>query len=444
MSATLRLTAIDLARRTDTRRRLPRLRRSQHWPRERLAAAQLDRLAGLLEFAGRHVPHYREEFARLGCVPGVDAAARILAALPVLTKDEVRAAPDRFRPDSGRRPPAMARRTGGSTGEPFRYLVSRDAFAAQWAALYRAWEWCGYRVGDPVVTLGGASVARAGGGLTRRVYSLLRNDHPVAVGALDGPDLDRIAAEVHRVGPRLLYGYPSLIYRLADHVLAQGGPPLRPQAVITTSEMLFPGQRRLIAQACAAPVFDFYGCNEVNLIAGECACHDGHHVAMETCLLEVADGEGQVLPAGTGGRLVATGLLNRAMVLVRYDTGDLGSLDAGACVCGRGLLRIRSLEGRSRDLLRTAAGGVVHGVEINRIVAGHPWVDRWQIVQDQTGAIVVNVASAAGEPPGQRQVLAAAIAELSGCPVDVRVGGAFVETAGRKTRVIISRQGDGG
>ena len=38
---------------------------------------------------------------------------------------------------------------------------------------------------------------------------------------------------------------------------------------------------------------------------------------------------------GTVGEIVATGFLNRDQPLIRYRTGDLGSLSEEPCPCGR-------------------------------------------------------------------------------------------------------------
>ena len=82
------------------------------------------------------------------------------------------------------------------------------------------------------------------------------------------------------------------------------------------------------------------------------------------------------------GTLVATNLLNRSMCFIRYDTGDVGATCDERCDCGRGLLQITNLEGRTRDLIYAPGKRIIHGVEINHLVYNHPWVDRYQIIQE--------------------------------------------------------------
>lgn len=435
LGADLRLRLIDLARRTGIRSRRRRLAESQWLDTEALEALQLAKLRDLLDFATRCVPRYRE----LQAGPEVAEVAD-LRRWPVQRKADMRADPRAHLPDEGRADRSLERKTGGSTGDPFIYRMGLDAFSWQWAAILRAWEWSGYRFGERMATLGGGSVAPVGGmPLSQRVYHFLRRNVPLPGATLDVAALDRFAAVLHSRRPVLLYGYPSLLHRLARHLQEAGvdAGPIR--CVITTSEMLFPGQRTIIEAAFDAPVFDMYGCNEPNLVTAECIQHDGYHVAMETCLVEVVDDEDRPLPDGAVGRILATGLDNRGMPFIRYDTGDLGALDRTPCPCGRGLIRIRNLQGRSRDFLRTPDGRLIHGVAMNEAMLRHGWVERYQAIQEDAWRLVLTVACADDVAEAAQRALTDEVSALTGLQVDLRLNGEFERTAGAKTRVIISR-----
>jgi phenylacetate-CoA ligase len=76
-------------------------------------------------------------------------------------------------------------------------------------------------------------------------------------------------------------------------------------------------------------------------------------------LVEVVDPEtGAVLDEGSEGELVFTTLLKEAMPLLRYRTGDIGSLTFEPCACGRTTARIRGLRGRRDDMI------IVRGVNL--------------------------------------------------------------------------------
>lgn len=412
--------------------------RSQWQSGADLEAMQLRRLERLLRHVQVAVPFYAA-LARSGCAfgSGADPLAH-LRSLPVIDKAAMRRSESDFRSSGGGR--RFERHTGGSTGTPFAYVTDVPALSRQWAAVFRAWEWGDYRLGDVMVTIGGTSVVTAGGaGVKTRIYNLLRNNHPMAVGSLDERDLDGMLSGIARLRPALLYGYPSVLYLLAQRALAAGRQGPGPRSIVTTSEMLFPGQRRAIEAAFGAPVFDQYGCNEVNLVSAECERHDGWHYAMESTLVEILDEDGRPLPPGRPGRIVGTSLDNQVMPFVRYDTGDIGTLDPAPCACGRGLVRIRALQGRSRDLVRTPDGRLIHGVAFNDLMLEFPAVDRYQAIQLDEHHLRVVLAGDGDRIAAALDALRLRLADLTGLEVAVDINGDFETTAGHKTRVVVSR-----
>ncbi len=437
----LALTAIDVGRQTHIAKFLPELATSQWLPTKTLAEMQLARLQQMLTFASQHVPFYIRLFAENRWHPGDFCSLYDLESLPIITKDTLRRAPLDFMP---RQPDShfgyKSRHTGGSTGEPLAYRVANDAFGMWWAATLRVWQATGYVFGERMLTLTGASVNhRPASGIAERVYDLLRNNHTIPVGELDVADLNRIVTQLTAIGPSLLYGYPSILYLLAHHIVRQAVVIPSIRRVVTTSEMLFPGQRRLIEQAFHAPVYDDYGCPEVGLIAGECRYRQGLHYAMESCLVEVLDNANARVPMGHTGRLVATNLLNRAMCLIRYDTGDVGAVSDEACECGRGLLQIRNLEGRSRDLIYAPGKKFIHGVAINHMISSYPWIDRYQIIQETPRDLTVNLGVSRAIAPYYIEQLRSQLAEYTDMNVAALVNEPFIETNCKKHRLIISK-----
>ena len=290
-----------------------------------------------------------------------------------------------------------------------------------------------------MLTLGGASLNNSRGNtIAQHVYNLLRNNHAISVGQLDEAGLNKIAAQFKTVRPSMLYGYPSILYLLAHYILQHKIAVPSIDRVITTSEMLFPGQRSFIEQVFHAPVYDEYGCPEAGLVAGECDHHRLHY-AMEICLVEVLDDTNAKMPIGQTGRLVATNLLNRATCLIRYDTGDVGAVSDEPCACGRGLLQIKNLEGRSRDLIYTPDNKFIHGVAINHLMYEYPWVDRYQIIQETTQDLILNVSASGVIVPAYVEQLRSQLTEYTGMTVTVTVNEPFMETSGKKNRLIISR-----
>ena len=114
---------------------------------------------------------------------------------------------------------------------------------------------------------------------------------------------------------------------------------------------------------------------------------DGAHVNEDHFLVEIIDPQtGEPLPDGEVGELVFTTLTKEALPLLRYRTGDLASLDAEPCACGRTFARMSRVVGRTDDML------IIRGVnvfpwEIERALLAMPELaPHYQLVVDGRGA----------------------------------------------------------
>jgi phenylacetate-CoA ligase len=105
-----------------------------------------------------------------------------------------------------------------------------------------------------------------------------------------------------------------------------------------------------------------YGLSEIIGPGVSCECveeRNGSHINEDHFLPEVVDREsGEQLPEGEVGVLVFTTLTKQALPLMRYWTGDLASLSSEPCSCGRTLVRMSAIRGRTDDML------IIRGVNV--------------------------------------------------------------------------------
>ena len=101
-----------------------------------------------------------------------------------------------------------------------------------------------------------------------------------------------------------------------------------------------------------------------------------------------------------GARLLVTSLFNRTQPLIRLELADAVVLDPDRCPCGRTLRRIRSIHGRSDDVLELPGAGAatvaVHPLQF-AVVARDRDVVEFQVVQEGSRLRVLVVAR--GEAP---------------------------------------------
>jgi phenylacetate-CoA ligase len=116
-------------------------------------------------------------------------------------------------------------------------------------------------------------------------------------------------------------------------------------------------ERKLNIQA-----IDIYGLSEIigPGVGIECIeAKRGLHVFEDHFIAEIIDPHtGEVLPYGERGELVFTTITKEAFPLVRYRTRDISVLYPQPCKCGRTLVRMERVSGRSDDML------IIRGVNV--------------------------------------------------------------------------------
>ena len=117
--------------------------------------------------------------------------------------------------------------------------------------------------------------------------------------------------------------------------------------------------RQEIQRQLNIKAYDIYGLSEIigPGVACECVEQDGMHINEDHFYPEIIDPvTGEVLPEGEIGELVITTLTKEGLPLLRYRTRDLTVLNRTPCACGRTLVRMQKVMGRSDDML--IIGGV--------------------------------------------------------------------------------------
>lgn len=329
------------------------------WSPDKWAAWQSERLAFVLHRAATQVPYYRDLWERRRRA-GDRAAWDTLTNWPVLTKEALRGAPRAFVADDCNVDAMFYEHTSGTTGKPLHIWLDRSTVQA-WFALYeaRARRWYGVSRHDRWAILGGQLVAPVEANQPPFwVWNYGLNQLYLSAYHLAPENISAYLRALADHEVTFLLGYPSGIYRLAQVAQERGLPAPRLRVVIGNAEPLLAHQREAIAAVFGCPVRDTYGMAEIAAAASECE-HGQLHIWPEVGHIEVlGDDRDASVPDGQAGRLVATGLMNADMPLIRYETGDRAALEAGAdaCACGRPLPRLGGLEGRMDDVVITPDG----------------------------------------------------------------------------------------
>ena len=335
------------------REELHRLRQNQWLSRADVERLQLAMLNDLLRRARSLVPFYREG----GRLPDQDLRSlRELREIPILQKDDLRTAENRFIASDFVGTRLVEIHTGGTTGKPLTIYCNGAVLRRNFAFFERFKEWAGIQRGMRIATFGGRIIvppAQQQPPFWRRNLAnnaLLLSSYHISPDTV-GSYVEQLAS----FRPEMLEGYPSSLVPIARHVLATGDKRIMPRSVVTSSETLEPHVRQMFEQAFGCKVFDQYGSAEMAVFVGQCE-QGRYHSSPDFGVLEVLRPDGTPAAPGEVGEVVCTGFINPVMPLVRYAMGDLASLSEENCPCGRFFPVVKQIEGRRDDVIVTPEG----------------------------------------------------------------------------------------
>ena len=326
------------------------------------------------------VAYYREIFRTLQLKPEDIESSSDLPKLPILTKENIRENLERMR--SSDRGQVRRFSTGGSTGEPLIFYLGATRVSSDVAARMRAENWWGVSIGDREVVIWGSPLETRKQDRLRNVRDRIMRTRLLSAFEMNGPTLSHYLDQITTLRPRRIFGYPSSIALLCGQAQREKRDlrTLGVRAVFVTGEYLWDDWRRAISETFGCPVANGYGGRDSGFIAHECPS-GGMHLNADRVIVEIADAAGRPLPPGEPGEIVVTHLDTPEMPFIRYATGDIGSISAQQCVCGRGLPLLDRIEGRKTDFVLTPDGRVMHGLSLIYILREIDGIERFRIIQ---------------------------------------------------------------
>ncbi len=324
-------------------------------PRERLRDLQTERLRALVAYLRERVPLYRERLSGVGEIRSLDD----LAGLPFTRKSDLR---DTYPFGMFAVPPGEVVRihaSSGTTGKPIVVGYTRADVELFARVNARTLAMAGAEPGMMLHNAYGYGLFTGGLGLHGGGELLGLQTVPVSGGMTE-----RQVMLITDFRPDVISCTPSYALTLAQAFAERGVSPeeISLRFALVGAEPWTPGMREQIDAGLGVRATNIYGLTEVigPGVSNECVeARDGSHVNEDHFLPEVVDPEsGEPLPEGEDGVLVFTTLTKQALPVLRFWTGDITSLRSGPCACGRTLVRMGLIKGRTDDML------IIRGVNV--------------------------------------------------------------------------------
>lgn len=413
------------------------LERSQWLTPAQIDALQAARLQQFIQRIASTVPYYRQLFADHGIDPASIRSRADLPRLPTLDKALIRSHGEQLKA-----PGAALKRfnTGGSSGQPLIFWLN-ERVSHDVAAKWRATRWWDVDIGDAELVLWGSPIEVNTQDRIKQIRDRLLRTELVPAFDLAESGIQHFLQVYRRLRPRMLFGYPSALARIAryveQHQLAIDNRALK--VAFVTAERLYPEQREQIRRVFGAPVANGYGSRDAGFLAHECP-HGGMHIMAEDVIIETLDSDGKPTAPGVAGEVTVTHLRTGDFPFVRYRTGDVAVLSEQHCACGRGLPLLANIEGRSTDFVVAENGTVMHGLALIYVIRDIEGVESFRIIQHSLTELEVMLVTAQWDAVKQSKVISGMQARLgAGVQVAVNRVDHIATEANGKFRYIISK-----
>ncbi|MEH6813775.1 MAG: AMP-binding protein [Motiliproteus sp.] len=357
------------------------LEQSQWLPATEIRRLQNQKLQAFIRNIYANVPYYHDLFDSLALRPEHIETVTDLSRLPFLTKAVIRAHETALKATANTQLKAF--NTGGSSGAPLIFYLDHERISHDVAAKWRATRWWDVDIGDSEIVAWGSPIELGGQDRIKLARDALFRSTLIPAFDMSETHLQAFIDKIRHSRPKMLFGYPSvfdLIARRAE-VLGIRLDNLGIKVAFVTSERLYDHQRERIESAFGCPVANGYGGRDAGFIAHQCLA-GSMHISAEDIIVEIIDPDGTPLPAGQSGEIVTTHLATSGFPFVRYRTGDIGTLSADSCACGRGLPVLEKIEGRATDFVVAKDGTIMHGLALIYVLRELPGIEEFRIVQE--------------------------------------------------------------
>jgi len=350
-------------------------------------------LVQLLAHCKQSVPYYAEVMRDIGDSFYEDPE-EYLRRFPILTKDIIRSRFDDLKSTDLARRKWYFNTSGGSTGEPVRFIQDWEYAARSGAIKLLYSKLAGREIGELEVRLWGSErdIIHGSEKWPARFVNKLTNTIFLNAYRMTPERMRGFIALLNAKRPKLIVAYAEALYELAKFSEREGLEVAPQAAIITSAVTLHPFMRDTIEKVFQCKVFDRYGSREVGDIACERPGYEGLWVAPWGNYVEIVDSEGNRVPDGTEGEILVTLLTNFAMPLVRYRIGDRGVLSpARGSDGGRYGQVLAQVLGRDTDIFKTKDGVLVDSGYFEGLLYFKDWIRKYQVIQRSYSCIVYRI-----------------------------------------------------
>lgn len=319
---------------------------------EELKRLQLSRLKAIVRRAYERVPYYTKRFDELKIKPTSLKRLEDIRHLPFTTKTDLREGYPFGLFAVPREEIIEIHTSSGTTGKPTVSGYTKKDIAIWGEVVARALTMCGATREDIIQNGYGYGLFTGGLGIHYGAQRIGATVIPISAG-----QTKRHLDIMQDFGSTILTCTPSYALYLTEAAEEMGVDvkKLRLKAGCFGAEMWTDRMRDEIEKRFHLLALNIYGLTEIigPGVAQECDQKNGLHIFEDHFYPEIVSPDTlEPLPDGERGELVLTTLTRDGMPMIRFRTRDITSLKREPCACGRTLVRMERITGRTDDMLK--------------------------------------------------------------------------------------------
>jgi phenylacetate-CoA ligase len=341
------------------------------------------------------VPYYENIFNKIDLINNEKIDFSRFHEIPILTKEIVQKNMKELISKDYQRRKWYYNSSGGSTGEPTRFIQDidykkwceasskyfyKDLLNIDEGSVKKVYLW-----GSPRDLFEGSE------GFRVKINDWLKNTVMLNSFRMTEKDMFSYIKTINSFKPDLIRGYASALYELGKFVERNNLRIYQPRSIVSSAETLSPEMREKIEAIFETKVYDFYGSRETASIAGE--CKDGLiHIFSFNHFIETVDSNNNPVNDDQDGRIIVTTLHNYSMPLIRYEIGDMAVIGLKKCTCGNFLPSLKKIYGRIEEQFIRKDGNIVIGyffVHLMGVILNKGYIKKFQMVQEDYDKIKI-------------------------------------------------------
>lgn len=327
--------------------------------RQQIEKIQLDRLQETVKRIYEKVPYYKAKMDQVNMKPEDIKSLDDLSSLPFTVKDDLRKNYPFGLFTVPKKDIVRVHASSGTTGKPTVVGYTKKDLDTWTELIARIVSMAGADCTDVAQIAFGYGLFTGAFGLHYGLERIGATVVPMSSG-----NTEKQIMLMKDFGTTLLVSTPSYALHIMEVAREMGIDPVNDLDVklgLFGGEGSTEAMREQIQKGWGMFATENYGMSELigPGVAGECEALRGLHINEDHFIPEIIDPKtGKVLPPGEKGELVITTITKEALPLIRYRTKDITRLMYEKCDCGRTLVRMAKIEGRSDDML------IIRGVNV--------------------------------------------------------------------------------